>query len=442
MIQGKKVLVVGLGLQGGGVGIAKYFAEKGNKVTVTDKKTAQQLSSSIEILKPYPIHFHLGGHILQDFLEADVIFKGPSVLWSSPEIAAAEKKGIPIEMELSFFTENFPGKIIGITGTRGKSTTTQLVFNLLKESGFSVHLGGGLPGISTIDYLNTLGKDDWVVMEISSWALSGFHRKKISPRIALFTNIYPDHLNYYKNMNEYIYDKKAIFMYQKKGDYLILNANLLDLVPNFFHTSEKKFITSSAIFFSKTDFPDKLKYLKGDHNRENAGGALKVAEILGIDKQKAIDIISNFRGLPYRQETIGEKNGVFFVNDTTSTTPIATIRAIESFKEKRIVLLLGGNTKKLPFGNLISELEKVEKIVLLAGSFTNEIIEDLKEVVPTKITPNIYDDLQNAVAKAYELALEISPSVVLFSPGATSFAMFNNEFHRGEEFNKIVRKII
>jgi len=223
---GKKILVVGLGLQGGGVGIAKYFADLGANVTVTDKKSEKQLSPSIEALKDYEITFHLGGHQQDDFLSADIIFKGPSVLWTTPEIVAAEKKGIPVEMELSFFAANFPGKIIGVTGTRGKSTTTSMIFNLLKLSNFPAFLGGGFPGISTINYLKTLKETDWVVAEISSWALSGFHRKKISPHIAVMTNIYPDHLNYYNRMDDYIYDKKAIFLYQKKDDYFILNESL------------------------------------------------------------------------------------------------------------------------------------------------------------------------------------------------------------------------
>ena len=169
---GKKILVVGLGLQGGGVGIAKYFADLGANVTVTDKKSEKQLSPSIEALKDYEITFHLGGHQQDDFLSADIIFKGPSVLWTTPEIVAAEKKGIPVEMELSFFAANFPGKIIGVTGTRGKSTTTSMIFNLLKLSNFPAFLGGGFPGISTINYLKTLKETDWVVAEISSWALS------------------------------------------------------------------------------------------------------------------------------------------------------------------------------------------------------------------------------------------------------------------------------
>lgn len=430
---GKKVLVVGLGLQGGGLGMARFFSQLGAKVTVTDKKTEKQLAASLETLKDYPITFHLGNHNLDDFINTDFIFKGPSVLWTTPEIQSAIKKGIPVEMELSFVAQNCEAKIIGITGTRGKSTTTNLIFNLLKLSGFSVFLGGGLPGISTIDYLKTLGKDDYLVMELSSWALSGFHQKKISPHISVFTNIYPDHLNYYSNIEDYLYDKKAIGIYQKRDDYLVINQNL----TKYFEKQESKVIT-----FTKADYPEKLVYLKGDHNLENAAAALKVAEILKIDKIKATKIISNYRGLPFRQETIGTKGNVTFVNDTTSTTPIATVKAIESFSDKPIYLILGGNSKNLPWDILINSLTKVKKIVLLSGSFTKEAMPVLKEKFADKLTEE-FTDLDPAIKKAFSLASEDKkPAYLLFSPGATSFAMFNNEFHRGREFNRIVKEII
>lgn len=429
----KKVLIVGLGLQGGGVGLAKFFAELGSKVIVTDKKNYQQLSQSIYQLKDYPIKFHLGSHDIKDFLNANYIFKGPSVPWLSFEIVEAQKRGIVVDMEMAFVMEYYPGKMIGITGTRGKSTTTHLIYNLLNQSGFKVSLGGGLPGISTINYLKNADKNNWLVTELSSWALSCFHRKKISPHIAVFTNLYPDHLNYYKNINEYLYDKKAIFMYQKKQDYLIVNQNLKPLVFDS--------VKSNVIFFSKKNFPYQLKYLRGDHNLENAAASLEVAKILKISQDQAVKIISNFKGISYRQQIIREKNGVIFVNDTTSTTPIATIKAIDSFKDKKIVLILGGNSKNLPFDELINKLGNVEKIILLAGSFTEEIIDQLKKRFPDKITKDIYDNLEKAVIKAYQIALKINPSIVLFSPGATSFAMFNNEFHRGDEFNKIVASL-
>jgi UDP-N-acetylmuramoylalanine--D-glutamate ligase len=400
---------------------------------VTDKKNEKQLTSSVEALKNYPVTFHLGGHKIEDFLETDLIFKGPSVPWTTYEIVQAQKKQIPIEMELSFVAANYPGKIIGITGTRGKSTTTHLIYNLLRESGFKVSLGGGLPGISTIQELKEADEDSWLVMELSSWALSGFHQKKISPHIAVFTNFYPDHLNYYKNLDDYFYDKQAIYQYQKKEDFLVLNKNL---------KVKKIAYASSAFIFSKNDFPYKLTYLKGDHNLENAAAALKVAEILKIDKNKAVKIINNFKGLPYRLQTVGKKNNVIFINDTTSTTPTATIKAIESIKDKKIILLLGGNSKNLPSDILIDRLVDTEKIILLTGSFTDEILPVLKEKYSGKLI-GPFSNLGEAIVQGYELVKNINEEYcLLFSPGATSFAMFDNEFHRGEEFNKYVKKII
>jgi UDP-N-acetylmuramoylalanine--D-glutamate ligase len=461
---GKKVLVVGLGLQGGGVGIVRFFSELGAKVTVTDKKNETQLFQSIDRLKhsSNKVIFHLGGHNIEDFTNADVIFKGPSVPWDSPEIIEAHKKNIPIEMEMAFVVSNYPGKVIGITGTRGKSTTTNLIFNVLKENGFKVTLGGGLPGISTIECLKEAEEDSWLVAELSSWALSGFHRKKISPHIAVFTNFYPDHLNYYKNLDDYFYDKQAIFRYQKEEDYLVINKslkeNFLKLGLSFFdrHTPkgapgdfqkitsprlDKNFCASSTIVFSKSDFPYELTHIKGDHNLENAGATLKVAEILKIDKNKTVEIIKNFVGLPYRQQVVGKKGNVTFINDTTSTTPIATIKAIDALKGNKIILILGGNSKNLPGDQLINRLDRVKKIILLVGSFTDEVLPVLKEKYIEKLM-GPFDNLEEAIKSGYEIAKDIDPTILLFSPGATSFAMFNNEFHRGEEFNRIVNKII
>ncbi len=436
---GKKVLVVGLGLQGGGVGVAKFFAELGAKVTVTDKKTSEQLVSSINQLKSYSITFHLGGHDLKDFLETDCIFKGPSVPWKLPEIIRAKEKSIPIKMEVSFFAKYFKGKIIGITGTRGKSTTTNMIFNLLKQSGFSVYLAGGLPGISTINYLKTLSEKDWVVMELSSWALSGFQQEKISPHIAVFTNFYPDHLNYYNNINDYLSDKKAIFLHQKKEDFLIINKSLKKKIKKSLTNYQGK-----VIWFDKNDFSYQLTYLKGEHNLENSAAALKVSQVLNLNKENSVKIITNFQGLPYRQQMIRKINNITFINDTTSTTPIATIKAIETFKDKKIIIILGGNSKNLPFNELLESLDQVEKIIFLAGSFTDLIIDQVKKRYEKKVISEVFSSLKEAVEKAYLLAKNIDNNqevVVLFSPGATSFAMFNNEFHRGEEFNKIVTSI-
>ncbi len=433
--KGKKILVVGLGLQGGGSGVAKFFAELGAHVVVTDKKDESILKPSVDRLKDLGITFHLGGHDIKDFLSAETIFKGPSVPWTIEGIVEAEKKGNPIEMELSFFAKHSPAKIIGITGTRGKSTTTHMIFQALQDNKYHPYLAGGLPGISTLSLLHTLKADDWVVLELPSWPLASFHREKISPHIAVFTNLYPDHLNFYKTMNDYLFDKKAIYFYQTKKDFLIAGAELKPLI-------EKDHIKSNVKYVRQEDFPVRLITLGGTHNKENAAIALEVCKVVGADVVRSTQSIAEFRGLPYRQEIVGKKNGVIFINDTTSTTPIATMKAFDSFAhgDKKIYLLLGGTSKNLPYDVLIDQLVDVEKIILLKGSFTTEILPLLKKKYANKIT-EIFSDLKKAVEVAFEYAKKTG-GYVLFSPAAPSFAMFNNEFHRGDEFNKIVNHLL
>jgi len=432
---GKKVLIVGLGIQGGGLGLVKFFTKVGSQITVTDKKTPVDLKESLDQLKEYPINYRLGQHCLKDFLSANVIFKGPSVPWTLPEIVAAKKKGVPVKMELSFVAKNFPGKIIGITGTRGKSTTTMMIYQILKDQKKPVLLGGGLPGISTINYLQTATKNSLLVMELSSWALSGFHQEKISPPIAVFTSFYPDHLNFYQSLNDYLFDKKAIYLYQKNKDFLIANQTLKKTIL-------KDRPKSRIFFYQGKDFNQRFAYLSGQHNQENAAAALITSQILGLNKEKTLKTLKNFRGLPFRQQVIAKKNNFIFINDTTSTTPTATEVCLKTFANKDVILILGGNSKNLPFNNLVNALATVKKIVLLDGSFTKEILPTLKIRYRQKITP-IYSNLEEAVKKAYQLAKESSKKIyILFSPAATSFAMFKNEFDRGQRFNQIVKKIL
>ncbi len=438
---GKKVLIVGLGLQGGGVGLAKFFVELGAKVKVTDKKTKEQLLQSIKRLNDFNIGYSLGEHKLQDFLEADLIIKAPKMRWDDPFIVAAQKKGAQIEMETSFFASLCPAPIVGITGTRGKSTTTMMIYELLKKhSGKTVHLAGNLPEKLAISLLSKIQPEDLVVLELSSWQLSGFHRKKISPHISVFTNFYPDHMDYYKTEEEYLFDKKAIYLYQNSQDFLIANKNLELVIEKDNPRSQIKYISSAG-------FSDDLLHLSGVHNLENAAAAFTVTKVLKLDRKKCIDTLAHFKRLPYRQEIVGEKDDIIFVNDTTSTTPTATIKALETFSNYPIILILGGNSKHLPFHNLVNYLTKSNKIVLLKGSFTDEILPVLKQQYADKIVGS-YDNLEQAVDKAYAEAKHLTSnvkhltSIILFSPGATSFAMFNNEFHRGDEFNRVARKIM
>ncbi len=436
---GKRVLVVGLGLLGGGVGLVRFFYDLGAKVTATDLKTEKDLKDSLDKLKDLNIKLTLGSHQEKDFLEADYIFKGPSVPWDLPQLIKAQQQGITVDMEMSFFVRHCPAQIIGITGTRGKSTTTTIIYEVLKNNNLPVFIAGSLPQISTISLLGKLTQKDWVVLELPSWPLSGFHRFKISPHIAVFTNFYPDHLNFYPSMTDYLYDKKAIYLYQKENDYLVANKSLKEFI-------EKDKPKSKIIYYDAFDFPEKLKTLMGLHNQENAAAALKVAEILHIPLDRVMTTIANFKGIPFRQEILGEKDNVIFINDTTSTTPVATIKAVETFSSKPMVIILGGNSKRLPTEELINSLDRVTKIVLLKGSFTEEILPLLKIKYDDKITGS-FGDIQEAVRVAFDQAKKISfeqkvKAYLIFSPGATSFAMFKNEFHRGEEYNKIVAQIL
>ena len=432
--KGKNILIVGLGLQGGGVGLANFFSKLGANVTVTDLKKKSELKESISQLKNIKkIKLILGKHRKKDFLDADLIIKGPSVPPNLLYLLEAKKKGIEVTMEIPLFFQLSPtSKIIGVTGTRGKSTTTLAAYTLLKKAGFPVHLGGNVPNISTINLLTKLHKDDWVVLELSSWSLSQLCKIKKSPHIAIFTNIYPDHLNYYKDMQSYFMDKACIFLSQKKNDYLIASETLKEKI-------EKLKPHSHIIYISPTDIKFPLS-LKGEHNKENMAHILALGKVLKIREEKIKEIISPFKGLPYRQEIIGKYKNLIFVNDTTSTTPTATIRAIERFKnEGKIILILGGNSKKLPFEKLISKIKISQKIILLKGSFTQEILPTLMKNSPDKLSSKIYSSLDKAIKEAIKGGLSQKERVIiLFSPAATSFAAFKNEFHRGETFNKIV----
>ena len=441
-MKNKKVLIVGLGLQGGGVALAKFFNQQGWRVTITDLKKASFLQESLNQLKNFSINYTLGKHDLNDFLMADLIVKGPSVPWHLKEIQISLRRGKRVVTEPTLFFKYSPTKnIIGVTGTRGKTTTAMMIYKVLKnqleDKKRKVYLAGNIPHRPMIALIGKIRKEDFVVLELSSWSLSGLRQEKLSPHYAVFTSFYPDHLNYYADISAYWRDKEVIFSFQKPTDYLIINQRLAVRV--------KGKTQARTIFFQKKDFPGRLKFLSGDHNQENAAAAYQLAKVFSLNLEKALKTLQNFRQVPFREETIFSKGNLTIINDTTSTTPIATIKAIDTFENKgKIILILGGKTKNLPTDRLVRELAKTERIILLAGSFTDHILYELKKKFADKLD-GPYSNFSQAVKKAYFWAKKISihESVYLiFSPAATSFSMFKNEFDRGDKFNQLVRKII
>jgi len=435
LFKGKKVLIMGLGLHGGGVGVVKFFYKEGAEVLVTDLKTEQQLEESIIKLKNLDIKYSLGGHKEADFTSSDLIIKNPDVPNTSPYLEIARKNNISIETDVSLFFKLSKAFIVGVTGTKGKSTTASLIFHILKAKYKRIFLAGNI-GVSPLEVLSKAKKGDVVILELSSFELENLGK---SPNIAVVTNIMPDHLNRYASMHDYIKSKKIIFKYQNKKDYLVLNYD--DEVVKSFAKEAK----SKVVFFSLIENKPVIKSigfkLTGEHNIYNLLAAVSVAKILKLSPVVIERAVKSFNGISSRQEFIKEVNGVKYYNDTTATMPDAVIAAIRSLNKKHpgsnLVLICGGQDKGLNYANLVKEIgREVSSVVLLPGTASDKIKE---EIVVEKIkTPIILvQTMSEAVEKAKSQAKP--KDIILLSPAAASFNLFKNEFDRGEQFVKIVK---
>ena len=414
LFKNKKVTIMGLGLLGGGVGVAKFFCKQGAEVLVTDLKTKRQLKESVDKLKGLSIEFVLGKHRKEDFINTDLVIKNPGVPADSPYLKIAKKHKIPIKTDVSIFFDLCQAPIIGITGTKGKSTTATLIYLLLKKKYNKTFLAGNI-GISPLEILSKITEKSKVILELSSFELEDL---KQSPHIAVITTLFPDHLNRYKNFREYIEAKKPIFKYQRKNDILILN----------YDNPEVKKLASEA--------PSKVLFFRNSCISD----ALAVAKLFKISKKDIKKVLSNFKGVPNRQELIAAKKGVKYVNDTTATTPQSVILAINTFKKRfpnsRIILIAGGLDKNLNYKNLAEEIKRnVSSLILLPGTASNKIKRELGSF---KI--NWARSMKKAVKKAVSLAQK--GDIILLSPGAASFNLFKNEFDRGEQFKEAVKNFL
>lgn len=408
LFKNKKVVIMGLGLLGGGIGAAKFFCKQGAKVLVTDLKTRKELKESVKKLNQ--VKFVLGKHRKEDFINADLIIRNPAVPRESKYLKIAKDNNIPVKTDIDIFFDLCPGTIIGITGTKGKSTVATLIYLFLKKKYPKTFLAGNI-GVSPLEVLSKINKRSKVVLELSSFELENL---KKSPNIAVITTLFPDHLDRYKNFKDYVNAKKSIFKYQNKNDILVLNKD-----------SETKKLSLEA--------KSKVCFFKGS----NAAAAVLVAELFKISKKDIKKVLSNFKGVPHRQEFVVEKKGVKYFNDTTATNPRAVIFAIETFRKRfprsKIVLIAGGKDKKLIYRSLARKIKHdVDYVVLLPGTGSNKLKKDLSKFYPVK-------SMKQAVKKASYLAQK--GDIVLLSPGAASFNLFENEFDRGNQFVKAVKKL-
>ncbi len=459
--EGKKITVMGLGLLGRGVGDAKFLAEAGAELIITDLKNDEELRASLDELGAFSnIQYRLGGHDLEDFKNRDFILKAAGVPFDSPYIAEAKKNGIPIKMSASWFLEIARIPSVGVTGTRGKSTVTHLLESIMRAAGMEVILGGNVRGVSTLASLPEVTQNSIAVMELDSWQCQGFGEAHISPSIAVFTTFMPDHMNYYRRASEgstqaslstsergtaessayqegmdaYLEDKAQIFLNQTPEDTLIVGTPVADLIKEKYG----KKVLSHVVVADPGNFPKGWKIqILGVHNLLNAVCAIEAARALGIDDEVIEKAVDAFKAVPGRLEFVREVNGVAIYNDNNSTTPEATIAAFRAIPGSRAILITGGTDKDLDlkeFAELVPVYAK--KVILLAGTGTEKLIETAPE---TFATAPVYDRLEDAVRDAVESAEE--GDLILFSPAFTSFGMFKNEFDRGDQFIKLVEKL-
>jgi len=461
-LKDKRITIMGLGLNQGGLGVARFLAKAGAKILITDLKTEEELGPSLEKLKDFDVKYILGRHREEDFINTDMIIQNPAVPHNSKYLKIARKHKIPIKTDLDLFFQLCPSKnIIAVAGTKGKSTVSQLIYHIFKEAQKDAILAGNI-GISVLDILEKINPQTWLILEISTWQMEGIRNRKFRPQTAVLTNILPDHLDRYPNYKEYIRSEKLIFKHQRPNDNLIVNYDNEETIkikkeaglPIYWFSAKEKvepgcYLKNDKLIFQSGEYKTTFAkisdlLLPGLHNLENILAASTVSFIHNIPGNIILKALKNFPGIPYRLEFIGEVRGIKFYNDTCATTPEATLAALGSFTEQPVILFLGGKDKKLNyenFGEAIGKNKEIKKIILLQHpdyDASLKILSALKKHLDSEkiiLTSSLKVGVEAALQQAQENDL------VLLSPAAASFGMFENEFDRGDQFNKIVKNL-
>ena len=432
---GKKVTVMRIGLLGRGVGDTAFLAEMGAQVLVVDDAPQEVMQPSVDALKEYSnITFKFGPYEKSDFTDCDFVLVGAGTPLQSPELAAAREASVPLKQSAAWFAELSKVPVIGVTGTRGKSTVTHMIHHVLSEiTGENILLGGNVRGVSNLQLLHEVKEDSLCVMELDSWQLQGWGWAKISPMVAVFTNFMEDHLNYYQSdgktkveaMNLYFADKANIFRYQDESGVLITTPEVFDRAKQLPGVT----LGQEVLIVDDSVLPeDTLLAMPGEHNRQNAALAYEALKAVSLTDDEIFTGLASFPGVPGRLQFLGENDGVKIINDNNSTTPQATIaglHAVGNPDEKNIVLIAGGAYKDVSIDALPNPIQQYcKKVILLPGTGSDKLVK-LIDAQPVA-------DMNEAVAAA--LAVAKSGDTILFSPGFASFGLFKNEYERNDAF--------
>jgi UDP-N-acetylmuramoylalanine--D-glutamate ligase len=457
-LAGKRVTVMGLGLFSGGVETVKFLVSHGAKVTVTDTRDENALVSSLSQLSGLSVTFKLGRHEEKDFTNTDLLIVNPAVPLGSPFERVCASAGVPVTTEINLFFQLCRAPIIAVTGTNGKTTTAYIIGEILRRGGLprrgSLHFGGNM-GKSLIAQVEEILPQDLVVLEISSSQLARLRWVKKSPRIAVATNITPNHLDWHKTMEEYELAKRAIVDYQSESDYAVLNKSDLGLA------SWARNCRSRILWFSSRDVVQEGACLEGEDlvlrrngrssvvcarrdvrlpglfNVENYLAAFCAASILGASPENCAEVARTFAGVEHRLEFVRTVRGVRCYNDSIATNPESTIAALSAI-DSPIVLVAGGSDKNLSYDAVGKEIAKRTKAVVLVGATASKIEESVRA---GGMSEGIHNErnFEDAVRRAFSLATE--GDTVLLSPASASFDMFANFEHRGKTFKEIVAQL-
>lgn len=452
-LDSKKVAIIGMGVSN--LPLLDYFYDKNAKVTVFDKNTPSD--EIMEKINKYRYEVEIGEYNLSRLNGFDIIFRSPSVLPTREELVTAANKGAIITSEIEMVLKLAPCKIIGVTGTEGKTTTTSIIYEILKSSGKNCFLGGNI-GKPIFTEIKNMKPEDIVVLELSSFQLMGM---EVSPDISVVTNMYPDHLNIHSSYEEYQQAKKNIFLHQNENGVVILNydneitrkfadevksnlvffSSLENLENGYVYDRKDETIKSYVNGKSKNILKKQEIKLRGIHNYENICAALAATATI-VDEKDQIKAIKEFNGVEHRLEFVRELNGVKYYNDSIGTSPASTIAGLNAFDEN-IILLAGGSDKGLDYTEIGETIAKKVRVLLLTGP-TAEKIENATKLAMSKSGKETVEiihckDLQEAVSMANEKAK--SGEIVLMSPASASFDAFKNFIERGIKFKEFVNNL-
>ena len=454
-IKDKRIAIIGVGVSN--KPLIDYFYNHGAKVTAFDNRDKEKIDSDIIAkLDKYNMNYYFGENSLEHLIGFDYIFRAPSCRPDTQEIVKEVERGAILTSEIEKVLELAPCKVVGVTGSDGKTTTTTLIYKILEANGYHCFLGGNI-GTPLFTEIENMKPEDIVVLELSSFQLMNM---KISPQIAVVTNIAPNHLNVHKDYQEYIDSKKNIFLHQNEQGLLVINKDN-EITKEFYKEAKGKVrffssreVLDDGVIFDRNDNIIKVcedgvrkhfvkkenMKLRGVHNCENACAAISATlELCKEDTTRKT--IENFPGVEHRIEYIRTINGVEWYNDSIGTSPSRTIAGLNSFDEK-IVLIAGGYDKHLDYGPIAKPIiQNVSKLILVGQTsekIQNAVLEEEKK--EGKNIP-IYrcNTLEETIQKAKEVAIE--GEVVLFSPASASFDMFKNFEERGNKFKELVNEI-